>query len=63
MFGSKDESSFFVMNRYTQSLDMSIEMDEDNIAESLQTMAIKHFQKYAFHSLYCDLSARLCDIL
>lgn len=51
----KSEPPFFVLKRYAQSLDIDIKMDSENLAENLQVLAIKHFQKYAFHSLYFNL--------
>ena len=51
----KIELPFFVLKRYSQSLEMPIEMDSENIAANLRMLAIKHFQKYAFHSLYFNL--------
>jgi arylamine N-acetyltransferase len=51
----KLETPFFVLNRYVSSLDASIEIDPARLAENLQNLAIKHFQKYPFHSLYFNL--------
>lgn len=51
----KYEPPFFILKRYAQSLNIQIEMDSENLAENLQALAIKHFQKYAFHSLYFNL--------
>lgn len=51
----KSEVPFFVLNRYARTLDVPIEIDPENLAENLQVLAIKHFQKYSFHSLYFNL--------
>ena len=51
----KCEKPFFILQRYCQSLDIQVEIDTENLAESLRILAIKHFQKYAFHSLHFSL--------
>ena len=51
----KPEVPFFVLNRYARTLVVPIEIDPDNLAENLRVLAINHFQKYSFHTLYFNL--------
>lgn len=51
----ESEKPLFILKRYCQSLDIQSEIDTENLAENLRLLAIKHFQKYAFHSLHFSL--------
>lgn len=42
--------------RYVRNIDVSLRLDPSCLAQSLSDIAIKHFQKYAFHSLCFNLN-------
>ena len=53
---SESKPPFFVLQRYKDSLGITTHLSHDNIAECLREIAVKHFQTYAFHSLYFNLT-------
>ncbi len=41
-----------MLQRYEDSLGITTHLSHDNIAECLREIAVKHFQTYAFHTLF-----------
>lgn len=57
MYAKTDlKPSTLVLNRYRQTLSISsLQLTKDNLAETLRSMAIRHFQKYPMHTVYFNV--------